>query len=548
MSRSTTIGKEAEDALIAGLNLVADAVQTTLGPSGKTVVIQRKDKSPLITKDGVSVAREISPKDEKLKLGADLATSIAKKQLSQAGDGTTTATVLGREIVRLGMAQLNLMDRTVNRTAFRRGIEKTRDALVNAIESMSKEIDSDEQLKQIATVSANGDSKLGEIIANAYTKVGKDGVVMVEECKDRNISLEFKEGMTFDRGWVSQYFANKEDGVTAEFDDARLLLVNNKFSNIHKLEELATAVISQGKALVIIADGFDEQIINTLVINKIRNGVKVCCIESPSFGENKLETLRDIAAYTGSNIADDPTGIKIDSVTVADLGICDKIVIKKDETIIRGGQGEKAKIDERIKTLNSMIAEYEDNPNDMHREWYTKRLARLTTGVAVIKVGGSSEEEIKELKDRLEDSQCAVRAALDGGYVPGAGNVLLTLSNREVISKNEFENDDELLGYTVLMKAIKAPFKAILDNAGVASEPIIKQILTKDDSNYGYDARKNEFANLLEKGIIDPTKVVTGSVYAASSIATTILTSNVIITEDPIENNGITLNAGPMLP
>lgn len=546
MSRSTYFDKEAQDSLIKGLNLVADAVESTLGPAGMTVVIQKEDKNPVITKDGVSVAKEISPKDEKVKLGADLAISIAKKQLNNVGDGTSTATVLGREIVKNGMAQINLMDRAINRTSLRKGIDKAKDSVIDALNEYSKKIETDEQLVNIATISANNDEKLGKVVADAYKKVGKDGVVLVEETKERDIALEFKEGMTFDRGWISQYFVNNQESQTVEYEKPAIILSNGKISNFNTLVPMMQSVSQQGRPIVIIAEGFDSSVIQGIAMNIIRSGgaLKIACVEAPGYGDNRLETLRDIAAYTGAKVGDDPMGMKFDTMTSADFGSCEKIIIKKDETIINGATGEPSVLEARINSLKGIIAQYENNPNNYEKELYIKRLARLTTGIAVIKVGGSSEEEIKELRDRLDDACAAVKAALEEGYLPGAGNTLLYLS--EKANMPIYDNEDEKLGGEIFFKSIRAPFKAIINNAGMSPDNIMKEVLAKDDITYGFNSKTLQFGNLVDMGVIDPTKAVKGSVYAAASIAGTILTSRVIITEDPKEENGITLNATPM--
>ena len=543
MSRSTYFDKEAQDALIKGLDLVADAVKSTLGPAGMTVVIQKPDKDPVITKDGVSVAKEISPKDEKIKLGADLAISVAKKQLNNVGDGTSSATVLGREIVKNGMAQLNLMDRSINRTSFRKGIEKAKESVIEGLEEYSRKIETDEQLVNIATISANNDEKLGKVVADAYKKVGKDGVVLVEETKERDIKLDFKEGVTFDRGWISQYFVNKPETQTVEYENPAVLLINGKLSNFQTLINLIGPTANSGIPIVIIAESFDTAVIQGIAVNIIRSAgnLKVVCVEAPGYGDNRLETLRDIAAYTGARVADDPMGVKLDVMTSADFGTCSKLVVKKDETIITGAHGDKAVLDARIESLKGIIAQYETDPNNYEKEIYVKRLARLTTGVAVIQVGGSSEEEIKELKDRLEDAQFAVKAALEEGYLPGAGNTLLYLS--EKADMPVYDNEDEKLGGDVFFKSIKAPFKAIIENAGITPDAVMKEVLSKDDIEFGFNSKTLQYGNLVEMGVIDPTKAVKGSIYAAASIAGTVLTSRVIITEDPVENNGIMFNA-----
>jgi len=549
MSRSAYFDKEAQDNLVNGLNLVANAVKTTLGPAGKTVVIARKDKNPLITKDGVSVAKEISPKDEKLKLGSDLAIAIANKQMNAVGDGTTTATVLGQAIVSAGIRQIELSEGSVNRTALRRGIEMARDYVVDQIKAKAIEVKSNDDLINVATVSANGDEKLGKVVAEAYEKVGKAGVVLVEETKDRDIRLDFKEGMTFNKGWTSQFFVNKHESQTVEFENAKVLLCNSKISSFKTLVDIIEEVtISQRKPLVIIAESFDTSVTQALALNILQSGgqLKIACVEAPGYGERRLDILRDMGIYLGAKVADDPMGVKFETMSSADFGSCDKIIIKKDETVISGGHGEKDQIEERVKAIEGLIGALKEN-DTFEREQLGKRLASLTTGVAVIQVGGSSEEEIKELRDRLDDAQYAVKAALEEGYLPGAGNVLL-LASREVEESVKSDNADEQLGIRIFANALRSPFKTILENAGVAYENIMQQIIEKNDINFGYNARKLELVNLLDDGIIDPVKVLTGTVYAAASIASVVLTSACIITEDPVENKGLSLSMMPAAP
>ncbi len=549
MSRSAYFDKEAQDSLVAGLNLVANAVGSTLGPAGKTVVIARKDKNPLITKDGVSVAKEISPKDEKLKLGADLAISIANKQMNAVGDGTTTATVLGQAIVAAGIRQLELSEGAINRTALRNGIEKARDYVIEKITENARDIEDQQDLIDIATVSANGDDKLGKVVADAYQKVGKAGVVLVEETKDRDIRLEFKEGMTFNKGWTSQFFVNKHESQTVEFENPKVLLCNSKISSFKTLVDIIEEVtIAQRKPLVIIAESFDTSVTQALALNILQSGgqLKIACVEAPGYGERRLDILRDMGIYLGAKVGDDPMGVKFEAMSSADFGSCDKIIIKKDETVISGGHGDKDQIDERVHAIEGLISALKEN-DTYEREQLGKRLASLTTGVAVIQVGGSSEEEIKELRDRLDDAQYAVKAALEEGYLPGAGNVLLCLS-KDVEKEVKSDNSDEQLGIQIFVNALRAPFKKILENAGVAYENIMQQILEKGDINYGYNARTLELVDLLGAGVIDPAKVLTGTVYAAASIASVILTSSCIITEDPVENKGLSLSMMPAAP
>lgn len=540
MSRSAYFDKEAQNALVEGINLVANAVKTTLGYAGRTVVIQREDKSPLITKDGISVAKEIAPKDEKVKLGADLAISVAQKQLDSVGDGTTTATVIAQAIVNAGVRQLELSENTINRTSLRHGIEKARDYVIGKLDNMSKDIKKDEDLNNIAIVSANGDEKLGNIVAEAYRKVGKDGVVIVEETKDRDIRLEFKEGMTFDKGWTSQFFITNHENQTVEFDKPLILLCNSKISNFKTLADIIQSTLTRGQPLVIIAESFDTSVTQGLAMNIIRSGgqLKVACVEAPSYGDARLDRLRDMALYLGANVGDDPLGIKFEAMSEADFGSCDKIIIKRDETVISGGRGNEADIKARVEALKGEINNLKENAT-WEKDTLNKRLAALTTGVAVIKVGGSSEEEIKELRDRLEDAQFAVKAALEEGYLPGGGVTLLRLANE--LNNLKVSNEDEKIGITIFASALRSPFKAIVENAGLHADVIIPEVLNKEN-DYGYNVATMQIANMLDDGIIDPTKAVKGAVFAASSIASVALTSSVIITTDPVENTGVNLN------
>lgn len=545
MSTSAYFNKETEKYLVDGLNLVANAVKSTLGPAGNTVVIQREDKTPLITKDGVSVAKEVKPKDEKVKLGADLAISLAQKQMNNCGDGTTTATVLGQAIVNSGVRLIELSENKVNRTSLRKGIEKAKDYVIGQLNTLGREIKTDEELVNIATVSANGDEKLGKIVAEAYRKVGKAGVVLVEETKDREIRLDFKEGMTLNKGWTSQFFVNNHEEQVAEYDNPRIVLCNSKISNLNSLIDVIQEPVSKGNPVVVIAESFDTSVTQGLAMNIIRSGgqIKVACVEAPGYGDRRLDILRDLGIYVGADVGDDPMGIKFESMSTASFGTCEKIIIKKDETIIRGGKGDQTKINARVEAIEGLINNLKEN-DSYEREQLGKRLASLTTGVAVIQVGGSSEEEIKELRDRLDDAQWAVKAALEEGYLPGAGNTLLHLSEK-VVDNVETADVDEALGVNIFANALKAPFKTILENAGVNVNGTMKVVLEKGDYNIGYNAKTLRVVNLLENGIIDPVKVVKGTVYAASSIASVVLTSSVMICTDPVENKGLSLNMMP---
>lgn len=548
MSRTAHFGKDAQKALVEGLNYVGNAVKSTMGPAGKTVIIQKQDKLPVLTKDGISVAKELSPKDEKIKLGADLAISIAQKQMNTVGDGTTTACVLGQALVNNGIRQIELASDTnsINRTSLRKGIEKAKDYVIEKLESFAEPVDTNERLMEVATISANGDTKLGKIVAEAYSKVGKNGVVIVEETKERNINLVFKEGMTLDRGWTSQYFVTDFENQIVEYDNPLILLCNGRISNFTTLVNIIEPAIREGQAVVLIAEGFDTNVTQALVMNRIRANAKVVCIEAPGYGDRRLEILRDLGFYLGAEVAEDPMGMKLEMFSTANMGSCEKIIIKKDETIIRGGKGDPEQLKTRIAAIEGNIKATKD-ADQYEKDQLNKRLAALTTGVAIIQVGGSSEEEIKELKDRVDDAQWACKSALEEGFLPGAGNPLLLISNH-IEEDLKLENPDEALGVKIFANALKAPFKAILENAGIATEAIMKEIFEKDSPNYGYDARNLKLVNLIESGIIDPVKATKGAIYAATSIAGLILTSDVCITEDPVDEKGLSLSVGGGLP
>lgn len=539
MSRSALFNEEARKALVTGANLVADAVKATLGPKGHNVIIQNKDRAPIITKDGVSVAREIKPKDEKVSIGAELVRGVAEKALNEAGDGTTTATVLAQAIIKEGLKYVNS---NANLIEIKRGIEHGVSAVTSMLEEYKIEIRDDNDLVSVATISANGDTKLGKIVAEAYSKVGKDGVVQVEESKDRDITLETTEGMTFDRGWVSQYFITDTESKTCEFDNADVLLVNSKITNFVTLANVITNPLQQGHSVVVIAESFDSEVVNAMALNKIRGGIKICLVEAPGYGDRRQELMRDLGVYLGAKVGDDAVaGTKFDLMTEIDFGHCEKIIIKQDKTIIRGGKGEPEEISERIKEIKSSL---ENSKNNYDKEKLKERLGSLTTGIATIKVGGSSEQEIKELKDRLDDAQWSVKSALEEGFVPGAGRTLAYLADM-LQSKVKVPNDDQLIGLKILSSAMKAPFKTILENAGYSSEVYLAE-LSKEKMDIGYNVATMEKVNLVNTGIIDAKKVVRSALQAASSIAGLVLTSSVVITEDPVEKNGITLNAAAM--
>lgn len=540
MSRSALFNDEARKALVTGANLVADAVKVTLGPKGRNVIIQVKDRAPVITKDGVSVAREIMPKDEKVSIGAELVRGVAEKALNEAGDGTTTATVLAQAIIKEGLKYVNS---NANLTEIKRGMEAGVKQVTDELEKLATPIESNDQLVSIATISANGDEKLGKIVAEAYSKVGKDGVVQVEESKERDITLEITEGMTFDRGWVSPYFVTDNETKIAEFDNASILLTNSKISNFMTLANIIKSPLERGESVVVIAEGYDSEVINALALNRLRGGIKICLVEAPGYGDRRQEILRDLGIYLGAQVGDDPVaGTALELMTDVDLGHCEKIIIKQDKTIIRGGKGDPDQVAERIKDIKASI---ENSKSPYDKEKLKERLGSLTTGIATIKVGGSSEQEVKELKDRIDDAQWSVKSALEEGFVPGAGRTLACISDN--LEFKVPEKGDQHIGIEILKSAMKAPFKTIAENAGYNGDVLAAQLYL-EAINVGYNIASNadEKINLVDNGIIDAKKVVRSALQAASSIAGLVLTSSVVITTDPEEKTGININAAAM--
>lgn len=535
MSTSALFNEQARNALVTGANLVADAVKVTLGPKGNTVVMQRERGEPIITKDGITVAKHINPKDERVAIGAQLVRSVSQKAVDEAGDGTTTASVLAQAIIKEG---LKYVTSNANLTDIRRGIEDGVVDVINALKELATPIENDEQLVHVATISANGDEKLGKIVAKAFSKVGKDGVVTVEESKDRDISLEFTEGVHLDRGWTSQFFVTNKDTNTVEFDNPAILLCDSKITNLQMVANILQTYVAENRPVVLIAESFDPQVTDGLVFNVLRSGIKIACIEAPGYGERRKDILRDLGIYLNATVGDDPLGVKFETMTTADLGSCEKIIIKKDETIIRGGHGDKDKIAERVKEIQTLI-----NNTDVvyEKEKLKERLGSLTTGVACIRVGGSSEVEIKELRDRLDDAMWSVKSALEEGFVPGGGRTLAYLSNSAIYS--EPANYDRKLGLQILKEAMKAPFKTILHNANENGDVLLAE-LKNEPITVGYNVATMEKVDLVEAGIIDAAKVVRSAIQAAASIAGLVLTTNVVITNDPVKDQSINISAG----
>lgn len=542
MSRSALFDAEAQKALVKGAHLVRDAVKVTMGPKGKTVVIQQaNNKPPVITKDGVSVAVEIQPKDEKVAIGSQLICSVARKALGEAGDGTSSATVLAGAIIDEGIKYTNT---NAALSDIRKGINYAAEDVVERLSELSTPITTDEQLVDVATISANGDRKLGQIVAEAYSKVGKDGVVTIEETKERDISLNFTEGMRLDHGYSSPYFAVGFEDATIEYDNAAVMLVDSKLTNMQVALNLLNPFVQAGTPVVIIAEGVDTPVLNLLVKHRLTAGLNIACIDAPGFGQRKTEILRDLGIYLGGEVADDMLGVKLQDMKPEHFGHCEKIIIKKDETIIRGGKGDPEKLEERIAAIKTAM-----NNTDVQydKDKLKERLGSLTTGVATIRVGGSSEEEIKELKDRLDDTMWSVKSALEEGFVPGGGRTLAYLADHMPLNKYADElNDDSMIGAKILQKAMRATFSTILENADENPAIYLKELKEAEITD-GYNVASMKRVNLVEAGIIDATKVVRSSLQAATSIAGLVLTTNVVITQDPEEKSGINIT-GMMAP
>jgi len=542
MSRSALFDLEAQKSLVKGAHLVRDAVKVTMGPKGKTVVIQQaNNKPPVITKDGVSVAVEIQPKDEKVAIGSQLICSVARKALGEAGDGTSSATVLAGAIIDEGIKYTNT---NAALSDIRKGISYAAEKTVKKLADLSTPISTDEQLIDVATISANGDRKLGQIVAEAYSKVGKDGVVTIEETKEREISLNFTEGMRLDHGYSSPYFAVGFEDATIEYDNAAILLVDSKLTNMQVTLNLLNPFVQAGTPVVIISEGIDTPVLNLLVKHRLTAGLNIACIDAPGFGQRKTEILRDLGIYLGGEVGDDMLGVKLQDMTPEQFGHCEKIIIKKDETIIRGGKGDQEKLEERIAAIKTAM---ENTDNQYDKDKLKERLGSLTTGVATIRVGGSSEEEIKELKDRLDDTMWSVKSALEEGFVPGGGRTLAYLADHMELDEYAKElNDDEMIGAKILQKAMRSTFSTILENADENPAIYLKELKDAEVTD-GYDVAKMQRVNLVESGIIDATKVVRSSLQAATSIAGLVLTTNVVITQDPEEKSGINIT-GMMAP
>jgi chaperonin GroEL len=524
-AKDVIFSSEARTRMLRGVDILADAVGVTLGPKGRNVVLDKSFGAPRITKDGVTVAKEIDLADKFENMGAQLIREVASKTNDEAGDGTTTATILAQAIVREGSksvaAGMNPMD-------LKRGIDLAVKAVVADIKKRAKPVKTSEEIGQVGTISANGDARVGEIIAEAMEKVGKEGVITVEEAKGLETELDVVEGMQFDRGYQSPYFITNADKMTCDLEDPLILLHEKKLSNMQAMIPLLESVVQSSRPLLIIAEEVEGEALATLVVNKLRGGLKVSAVKAPGFGDRRKAMLEDIATLTGGEVVSEDLGIKLENVTIDMLGTAKRVNITKEETTIVGGAGKKGDITGRC---NQIRAQIDETSSDYDREKLQERLAKLAGGVAVIKVGGATEIEVKESKDLVEDALNSTRAAVEEGIVPGGGIALLYAT--KALDKVEGENSDQNVGIEVVRKALRTPARLIVENAGVDGSLVIGKLLEQKSATWGFDAQKEEYCDMIKAGIIDPAKVVRTALQDASSIAGLMITTEAMIAEKP---------------
>jgi len=529
-AKELLFGDEVRGKVAKGVDLLAEAVKATLGPRGRNVVIEKKFGSPVITKDGVTVAKEIELEDKFENLGAQLVKEVASKTSDVAGDGTTTATVLAQAIFKEGMKNVTA---GANAMSLKRGIDKAVDAAVEQLRSMSREVQDRKEIAQVAAISANNDQEIGDLIADAMEKVGKDGVITVEEAKGLETTLEVVEGMQFDRGYLSPYFVTDPEKMEAVLEDPYILVHEKKISNLRDMLPLLEEVARSGKPLLVIAEDVEGEALATLVVNKLRGTLNACAVKAPGFGDRRKEMLKDIAILTSGQVISEELGIKLENVRLADLGRAKKVVVDKEHTTIIGGCGDSKAIEGRIKQIKAQI---EKTTSDYDREKLQERLAKLVGGVAVIKVGAATETEMKEKKARVEDALNATKAAVEEGIVAGGGVALLRCQEAldELVKKLKDEgiDEDELIGVNIVRKAVEEPMKQIASNAGVEGSVIVEEA-KKLEENKGYNAATLEFVDMFEAGIIDPTKVVRSAIQNAASVAGLMITTECGVVELP---------------
>ena len=517
-------GRTAREKMLRGVDILADAVKVTLGPKGRNVIIDKSFGAPRITKDGVSVAKEIELEDKFENMGAQMVREVASKTNDIAGDGTTTATVLAQAIVREGnkavAAGMNPMD-------LKRGIDLAVSEVVKDLQAKAKKINTSEEVAQVGTISANGETSIGQQIAEAMQKVGNEGVITVEEAKTAETELEVVEGMQFDRGYLSPYFVTNPEKMVADLDDAYILLHEKKLSNLQAMLPVLEAVVQSGKPLVIIAEDVEGEALATLVVNKLRGGLKIAAVKAPGFGDRRKAMLEDIAILTGGTVISEDLGIKLENVTLDMLGRAKKVSITKENTTIVDGAGQKSDIEGRVSQIKAQI---EETTSDYDREKLQERLAKLAGGVAVIRVGGSTEIEVKEKKDRIDDALNATRAAVQEGIVAGGGVALLRSSVKITVKG---VNQDQEAGINIVRRALQAPCRQIAENAGDEASIVVGKILDKDQDNWGYNAQTGEYGDMIAMGIVDPVKVVRTALQDAASVAGLLVTTEAMIAELP---------------
>ncbi|MGH9933218.1 MAG: chaperonin GroEL [Pyrinomonadaceae bacterium] len=542
MAKQVVHGEESRAAILRGINQLADAVKITLGPKGRNVVIDKKFGSPTITKDGVTVAKEIELKDSLENMGAQMVREVASKTSDVAGDGTTTATVLAQAIFREGVKTVAA---GANPMALKRGIDKAVDRAVEEIKRLKKDVKGD-MIAQVGTVSANGDATIGNIIAQAMDKVGKDGVITVEESKTMETSLEVVEGMQFDRGYLSPYFVTDPERMEATLENPLILIHEKKISSMKDLLPLLEQVAKMGKPMLIIAEDVEGEALATLVVNKLRGTLNIAAVKAPGFGDRRKAMLEDIAILTGGKVISEDLGIKLENVKIEDLGRAKKITIDKDNTTIVEGAGKQSDIEGRVKTLRAQI---EETSSDYDREKLQERLAKLVGGVAVIKVGAATETEMKEKKARVEDAMHATRAAVEEGIVPGGGVALVRAAKvleKFLINKEGEGDPDEQIGVNIVRRALEEPLRQIVQNAGKEGAVVVERVRSEKNESFGFNAQTEVYEDLVKAGVIDPAKVTRTALQNAASIAGLMLTTEAMVSELPDEDKGSPAMPGGM--
>ncbi len=529
-AKDVRFNEDAREQMLKGVDVIANAVKVTLGPKGRNVVIEKSFGAPRTTKDGVTVAKEIQLRNKQQNIGAQLIREVASQSNDKAGDGTTTATVLAQSIVREGVkavsAGRNPMD-------LKRGIDKAVEAVVADLKKRSKNVKGNDEIRQVGTISANGEEEIGQMLAEAMAKVGNEGVITVEEAKSLQSELEVVEGMQFDRGYLSPYFITDADKMQAVLENPYILLHESKLSNLQAMLPVLEAVVQNGRPLLIVAEDVEGEALATLVVNKLRGGLKVAAVKAPGFGDRRKAMLEDMAILTGGQVVSEDLGIKLENVTLDMLGTAKKVTITKDDTTLVDGAGKKKAIEARCSQIRAQI---EETSSDYDKEKLQERLAKLSGGVAVIRVGGATEVEVKERKDRVDDALHATRAAVEEGIIAGGGAALLyaTASLKNLTG----DNDDQNVGIEIVRRAIQTPIRQIAQNAGEEGSVIVGKLLEQKDFNYGFDAQKGTYTDLVKAGIIDPVKVVRIALQNAASVSSLMITTEAIITDEPSDEKG----------